>query len=104
MDSGHSEKTSVRVTIFNQPYTLRAAGDPAEVEELARSVDTLMDSIAFKSGSTDTSRVGVLACLHLADRLRAIERELENLKKRVGEKTERFSMLLEQVLEGDDAH
>jgi cell division protein ZapA len=104
MSSGHSEKPSVRVSIFNQSYNLRTAGDPAEVEELARSVDALMDSIASKSGTGDTSRVAVLACLHLADRLRAIERELESLKKRVDEKTERFSMLLEQVLEGDDSH
>ncbi len=26
------EKKSVRVTIYNQPYTLAVAGDPAEVE------------------------------------------------------------------------
>lgn len=100
MNSGQSEKTSVRVTIFNQPYTLRAAGDPGEIEELARVVDALMDNIASKSGNTDASRVAVLACLHLADRLRTIEQELAALKQRVDRKTEQFSLLLEQVIEG----
>jgi cell division protein ZapA len=99
VDTGQPEKKSVRVTIFNQPYTLRTAGDPEEIHELARSVDALMESIGSKSGATDVSRVAVLACLHLADRLRALELELAALKRRVGQKSEEFSALLEQAFE-----
>ena len=36
MDSGTDRKT-VRVTIYNQPYTLAVSGDPGEVEALARA-------------------------------------------------------------------
>ena len=97
MDSGQTDKNTVRVTIFNHSYTLRASGDPREVEELAREIDSLMESIASRSGNTDTSRVAVLACLHLADRLRAVERDLAALKQRVDEKTERLSLLLDQL-------
>jgi hypothetical protein len=40
----------------------------------------------------------VLASLHLADRLRDIERELTNLRARVGEKSRQFSLLLDKVM------
>jgi cell division protein ZapA len=102
MDTGQSEKKSVRVTIFNQTYTLRASGDPQEVQELARSVDALMDSIASRSGNTEPSRVAVLACLHMADRLRVLEQELTALKAKVDRKTEQFSSLLEQAIKGGE--
>ena len=85
------ERKTVRVTIYNQPYTLAASGDPGEIEELARMVDDLMTSVARQSGNADTQRVAVLACLHLADRLRSLERE-------VGEKTRAFSTLLDEAL------
>lgn len=101
MDSGTSEKKAVRVVIFGQPYTLRAASDPADVEALARSVDDLMANIASKTGHADASRVAVLACLHLADHLRTLERELAALKHRVEQKSERFSLLLEQAFESE---
>ena len=102
MDSAGSEKKPVRVTIFNQSYTLRASGDPQETEELARFVDSLMDGIASKTGDVEASRVAVLACLHLADRLRALEGQLTELKQRVDEKSEEFSLLLDKALDAPD--
>ena len=56
-----TEKSTVRVTILGQPYTLLAEGDPKEVELLAQSVDELMHNIAAKSPNSDSSRVAVLA-------------------------------------------
>jgi cell division protein ZapA len=94
------DKRPVRVTILNQPYTLLAGEDAQEVEELAHSVDELLHSIASKAPSADTTRVAVLACLHLADRLRTLEQDLNDLKERVGRKTEEFAGLLERALEG----
>ncbi len=96
-----SGKNTVRVTILGQSYTLRAKGDPVEVERLAQSVDELMHSIASKSLNADSSRVAVLACLHLADRLRSLERDLGSLKQRVDRKSEEFALLLTQALEGE---
>ena len=93
------EKRAVRVTILNQPYTL-AGDDPREIEELAQSVDELLHSIAVKAPNADATRVAVLACLHLTDRLRALERDLTSLKERVGRKTEEFAGLLGRALEG----
>lgn len=97
MDSGAERKT-VRVTIFNQPYTLAVTGETGEVEALAHSVDRLMTDIALKAGNVEGSRVAVLACLHLADRLRGLEQELSDFRSQVGEKTRRFSVLLDEAI------
>jgi cell division protein ZapA len=97
MDSGTERKT-VRVTIFNQPYTLAVSGETGEVEALAHSVDQLMTDIALRAGNVEGSRVAVLACLHLADRLRGVEQELSDFRSRVGEKSRRFSVLLDEAI------
>lgn len=93
-----AEKQTVRVTILSRLYTLRASGDPREVEALAASVDELMLAIAAKAPNADTTHIAVLACLHLADNLRQLERELGELKDRVGRKSEQFAGMLEQLI------
>jgi cell division protein ZapA len=98
MEPQNPEKQPVRVTIFHQPYTLLTA-DPQALQELADSVDQLMSAIAARSASADSLRVAVLACLHLADRLRSLEGELGDLRRRVDQKSEQFRLLLEQALD-----
>lgn len=100
MAASPPEKRPVRVTILSQSYTLLTAGDPREVEELARHLDELMLSIAAKSPNADSTRIAVLACLHLADRLHSLEQDLNRLKERVDRKSEQFAELLDQALEG----
>lgn len=95
------DKQSVQVTIFHQTYTLRTAGDAQEIQELADRVDQLMAAIAAKSANADSLRVAVLACLHMADQLRALERELTELRQRVEQKSEQFRLLLDQAIEGE---
>ena len=99
MASSTPEKRPVRVTILSQSYTLLTAGEPREVEELAQKVDELMLSIAARSPNADSTRIAVLACMHLADRLRNLEQDLNHLKERVDRKSEEFAGLLEQALE-----
>lgn len=98
-----SDKQSVRVTILSRPYTLRTTGDPAEVEKLAAGVDELMLAIASKAPNADSTHIAVLACLHLADRLRDLERDLNALKTRVDRKSTEFAGILEQLLASADA-
>ncbi len=102
MDSPDSPKQIVRVTIFNQTYSVASSGDPRDTEVLARQVDDLMSSIARRAGNLDTARTAVLACLHLADRLRAAERDLGTLKDTITHKTRDFALLLDQALPADD--
>src|SRR5215469_9078240 len=97
MESSTPERQPVRVTILSRPYTLLAAGDPREVEELAASVNDLMLTIAAKAPNADSTRIAVLACLHLADKLRALECDLNVLKQRVDRKSEEFAGMLEQM-------
>jgi cell division protein ZapA len=92
------ERKTVKVTIFNQTYSLAATDEEGEVEALAHSIDELMTSIATRAGNVDGNRVAVLACLHMADRLRSMERELTDLKDRVDKKSRQFSVLLDDVI------
>jgi cell division protein ZapA len=98
MDGITSEKQAVRVTILSVPYTLLTSGDPREVEEVASRVNDLMLSIAAKAPNADSTRIAVLACLHLADKLQSLERDLSSLKERVDRKSGEFAGILEQLL------
>ena len=98
MESSTPDRQPVRVTILSRPYTLLATGDPREVEEVAASVDELMLSIAAKAPNADSTRIAVLACLHLADKLRVLERDLDRLKQRVDSKSVEFAGMLEQII------
>jgi len=89
------DKRLVRVTILQQPYTLRSSGEPGETEALARYVDDLMSQIAARSGGSDTSRVAVLAALHLADRVRVLERELGGRDRALEELESRIAAILD---------
>jgi cell division protein ZapA len=98
MESSPPEKQPVRVTILSRPYVLRTTGDPQEVEAVARSVDELMLNIAGRAPNADSTHIAVLACMHLADKLRSVERDLDQLKQRVDRKSGEFAELLEQVI------
>ena len=87
-------KQAVRVQIFNQSYSLLVDGDPADVQHLAHEIDELMYSISSRSPG-DSTRVAVLACLHLADKLRAAEKQLQIYE----DKSERIATLLEEAFE-----
>ena len=94
-------KQPVRVHIFNQAYTLLAEGDPTEVQRAAEEIDNLMVSIAQRTNSADSTRVAVLACLHLADKLHAAEQESRLAEQKVRgyeDRSERLAGLLNRTL------
>lgn len=98
MDAGSPpEKTTVRVTIFQQPYTLRVSGEPGETEALAQAVDSLMNQIATRTSGAEPVRVAVLACLHLADRIRQLEREIEYRRERAAKLEQRLDAALRDI-------
>jgi cell division protein ZapA len=96
MDAPESKKV-VRVSILNQTYTVTTSGDPRVTETLAEEIDNLMSSIARRAGNLDSTRTAVLACLHLADRLRTAETELNGLKRSIHHKTRDFALLLDKA-------
>lgn len=92
----------VRVTIYNQSYSLVASEEPGRVEQLAHRVDDLMTNVAARAGNVDATRAAVLACLHLADQMEILERELADLKSRVDSKAQQFRLLLDEAI-GDNS-
>jgi len=102
MDTPDATKQIVRVTIFNQTYAVSTAGNPSQTVDLAQQVDELMSSIARRAGNLDSTRTAVLACLHLADRLRATEQQLGSLRQSVEHKSRDFALLLDQAFETPD--
>ena len=99
MSTGSSDKKTVLVTIFGLSLPIVTDDDPAAVERLAASLDRLLHEIAARLPSQEPTRIALLACLHLADRLQSLERDLNQLKQRVDQKSQQFSLLLEQALE-----
>lgn len=99
MQPGSGDTKTVRVTIFNQTLTLGTTGDPAELEAAALAVEDRMRAIASRVGNMDTSRVALLACLHFADEVRALERELTTLRTRIDTKSREFSSMLDKLIE-----
>jgi cell division protein ZapA len=89
---------AVRVTIFNQSYSLLASEEAGRVEELAQKIDDLMHSIATKGGNIDSTRIAVLACFHLADQLQIVEDDLAKLRDSVNTKAREFSLLLDEAI------
>ncbi len=99
MDAPDPSKKIVRVSIFNQTYTVTLSGESDDTETLAHQIDDLMTSIARRAGNLDSTRTAVLACLHLADRLRTAERDLSILKNSIDHKTRDFALMLDRVFE-----
>ena len=69
------------------------------MEQVARGVDELLHSIAERAPSADPTRIAVLGCLHLADQLRSLERDLAALRQNVSHKSEKLAELLGQIEE-----
>jgi cell division protein ZapA len=97
MDAAESRKQTVRVTILNQVYTVVTAGDPDETVQVAHEVDELMSSIARRGGNLDSTRTAVLACLHLADKLRHSEAKLNALRESADQRSRSLATLLHQL-------
>ena len=89
------DKKPVRLTIYNQIFTLRSA-DPERLLQAANDVDELMSAIA-KTGNMDTSRAAILACLHLQDKIQSLESELEKFRA-IEERTKELASLLDGVI------
>jgi cell division protein ZapA (FtsZ GTPase activity inhibitor) len=95
-----AEKTPVRLSIFNQTYSLLVSGDPAEMERAATEVDELMTTIA-RAGNVDTNRIAVLACLHLQTRIQTLEAEIARFRSDVDTKTRHFASMLDDLIRSD---
>lgn len=102
METDVPNKTLVRLSILSHSFSLKIAGDPQEYQAAADAVESLLTGIA-KSGNVDTTRAALLTSLHLALRVRVLEREMEQLRQQVDERTRRMAARLSEVVPGGAA-
>lgn len=71
---------AVKVNIFEQTYSLRSPKGAEHVRQTAQLVDQRMRQIAAHTTTFELSRVAILAALNIADELRALEAQNEELR------------------------
>ena len=72
-------RTSVRVTIFGDEYTIRSDASPAHTRQVAEYVDRIIRQVLSAGTIVETHKVAILAALQITDELfraRADAREL----------------------------
>jgi cell division protein ZapA len=96
--------TTVRATveIFGQRLGLRADGDEARVQEIARFVDLRMREVADRSSSVDTVKIAVLTALNIADELfQERETDQDSRQKRLEKQAKRLATKIEEAMKPD---
>lgn len=94
--------STVRATveIFGQRLGLRADGDAARLQELARFVDQRMREVADQASSVDSVKIAVLTALNIADELfRERETDRDARQLALEDHAERLVLKLEEVLD-----
>ena len=70
-----------RVNIFGREYTIRGAGSPAYISEIAHYVDMKMRQMTDSATMASAAKVAIFAALNIADELYQNEISSKNLKK-----------------------
>jgi cell division protein ZapA len=92
------------VEIFGQRLGVRADGDAARLQELARFVDDRMREVADRSSSVDTVKIAVLTALNIADELFTERESDQDVRQQNLEKqAQRLVVKLEDALKTGDS-
>jgi cell division protein ZapA len=80
---------SIKVSIFGKEYEVRGNQDEEYIKTLAEYVDTIMHTIAIKTGIISLERIAILAALNIADDMhkerRLFEENILKLEKELQE-------------------
>ena len=98
-DGGGGREGSVQVTIFGQPYSLRADEGAARIQEVASYVDGRMRDVADRTRTADTVKIAVLAALNIADDLHSL-RASGTADRDAEDRLRRMEALLDGALAG----
>ena len=88
----------IKVVIFDQEYYIRGDLDEAYIQKLGDFLDGKMRAIAGRTKTVDSLRIAVLAALNIADEFHQIKARYEEKTKRVDERVEECSRLLDRYL------
>ena len=76
-------KTSVRVTILGDEYTLRSATSAEETQAIAKHVDQSIREIMQSGLVVETHKAAILACLRTAGELAQLQAESARLSEQM---------------------
>jgi cell division protein ZapA len=88
----------IRVVIYDQEYYVRGELDEEYIQKLAQFLDNKMRAIAGRTRTVDSLRVAVLAALNIADEYHQVKAKYEETTKRVDQKMEEYSRILDRAL------
>jgi cell division protein ZapA len=92
----------IQIEIFGQVYKVRGEEDQGYIEELARYVDSKMQTISETTGTIDSLKVAILAALNIADELFKLQSERESSEERVLTKANELADALDEALKEED--
>jgi cell division protein ZapA len=87
-----------RVNIFGREYTIRGAGSPAYISEIAHYVDMKMRQMTDDATMASTAKVAIFAALNIADELYQKREHSEELEESQSSELTRLADRIEQVL------
>ena len=88
-----------QVEIYGQTYNVRADGERAYVQELARYVDGKMREVAERVPTVDPTKIAILAALNISDDLYQLERRNQGDPANAKSRVERLIRKLDDALE-----
>jgi cell division protein ZapA len=97
------DSEGIRVVIFDQEYFIRGQLDEAYIQKLGEFLDGRMRAIAGRTRTVDSMRIAVLAALNIADEFHQIKARYEEKTRRVDEKVEECTRLLDRYLKESDS-
>ncbi len=87
-----------RVNIFGREYTIRGAGSPAYISEIAHYVDMKMRQMTDNATMASTAKVAIFAALNIADELYQDRDKFEELEESQSSELTHLADRIEQVL------
>lgn len=73
------DKARVRVTIGDEEYVLRGEATPEYMEQLAKTVDETFSRLQATYRNVPRHRVAILTAIHLADEVKKLRQENDEL-------------------------
>ncbi len=94
-----SNRTEVtRVNIFGREYTIRGAGSPSYIAEIAHYVDMKMRQMTDNATLASTAKVAIFAALNIADELFQKRDQYGEMEESNSTELTRLADRIEQVL------
>lgn len=88
---------SIKVEIFNHPYTIGSDGDNEYVHRLAAYVDAKMREVARDTKTVDSYKIAILAALHITDELHRLRGEQEQMDADLAQRSAACTEELDRV-------